>query len=75
MASFRTMFTNIRSIYSLGELSEILGYSRSYIHDVEKGRRMPSVEMIERISNSRLRHPYNRKAWHLVGAREHGWDV
>lgn len=55
--------------------AEQLGYSAQYLCDLERGRRMPSVELVNRICEWRGCGPKGRRDWHVAGARAHGWNV
>ena len=52
-----------------------LGISSQYLCDIEKGRRIPSVELVERIVTYLGRGPAGRREWHVAAAVAHGWDV
>ena len=75
--SFAEMLTTIRTGHELSqkELAAALGISPQYVHDLEHGRRLPSVKVIERICDHFRRGPQGRSDWHVAGARAHGWDV
>lgn len=75
--TFVQMIREIRTGYELSqqEFAERLGYSPQYICDLEKGRRLGSVEFVERVCDIFKRGPKGRKEWHLAAARSHGWDV
>jgi transcriptional regulator with XRE-family HTH domain len=55
--------------------AECIGISPQYLSDLERGRRLPSVAVVNRICTYMGRGPQGRKAWHLAGARAHGWEV
>jgi len=50
-----------------------LGISPSYLSDLERGNRMPSVALIEKLCE--LPHGPSNKTWHRIGAGCHGWNV
>ena len=57
------------------KLANDLGFSSQYLCDLEKGRRLPTVKFIDKICDYLSRGPAGRKAWHLAGARAHGWKI
>lgn len=57
------------------EMAELLGYTPQYLCDLEKGRRLGSVEFVNRICDWLGRGPKGRLEWHRAGARSHGWEV
>lgn len=57
------------------DFAEELGFTPQYVCDLEKGRRLGSVEFVNRVCNWIEIGPKGRKEWHLAGARSHGWDV
>lgn len=57
------------------QLAEALGYTPQYICDLEHGRRLGSVEFVNRMCDWLGRGPVGRKEWHRAAARSHGWDV
>lgn len=62
---------------TLKELAKDLGLSMSYLHELEKGTRNPSVKNVRsiiqflRAQNGRVSEEY----WHKLAARTHGWKV
>ena len=52
-----------------------LGISPSYLCDLESGRRLPSVGIVQSICWGAGCGEAGRRRWHLAGARAHGWDV
>lgn len=57
------------------DLARDLSISPQYLCDLEKGRRMPSVVLVERICKYLSRGPKGRRDWHIAGAKSHGWEV
>ena len=57
------------------ELAEALGFTPQYLCDLEKGRRLGSVEFVNRLCDWMGRGPKGRAEWHRAGARSHGWEV
>lgn len=59
------------------QLAEKLGISPQYICDLESGRRMPSVHVVDMIADKLgpIRGDAYRQRWHRLGAMAHGWDV
>lgn len=60
---------------TLASAAQSLGISPPYLHDLKEGRRLPSVEMVEKICAWMGRGPKGRLEWHLAGAEAHGWKV
>lgn len=58
---------------SLRGFARSLGISAGYLCDLEKGRRKPSVNVIEKLCHCPVGP--STKRWHLMGARTHGWKV
>lgn len=57
------------------EFAEALGFTPQYLCDLEKGRRLGSVEFVNRVCEWMGRGPKGRTEWHRAGARSHGWEV
>lgn len=57
------------------DFAEALGFTPAYLCDLEKGRRLGSVEFVNKLCKWMGRGPRGRKEWHQAGARSHGWDV
>jgi hypothetical protein len=55
--------------------SKGIGISPQYLHDLKEGRRLPSVEVVNKICDWLGRGPEGRLAWHRAGATAHGWKV
>ena len=75
--TFIDMLIEIRAGHELSQkaLAELLGFTPQYLCDLEKGRRLGSVEFVNRICDVFSRGPKGRKEWHLAAARSHGWEV
>lgn len=75
--TFREMLIEIRTGYEMSqkELAEALGFTPQYLCDLEKGRRLGSIEFVERLCVHFSRGPKGRREWHVAAARSHGWDV
>lgn len=52
-----------------------LGFTPQYICDLEKGRRLGSVEFVNRLCDWLGADDRGRKQWHLAAARSHGWNI
>ena len=57
------------------EFAQALGFTPQYLCDLEKGRRLGSVEFVDRVCDWLGQGPICRMEWHRAGARSHGWDV
>lgn len=75
MTEFQAMLIEVRSNFQQKQFAESLGYSPQYQHDLEKGRRLPSVAYVNRLCESLGRGPKGRLAWHRAAAKAHGWEV
>lgn len=75
--TFREMLIEIRAGYELSQkdMAARLDITPQYLCDLENGRRLGSVEVVERICKTFSRGPKGRKEWHVAAARSHGWDV
>lgn len=75
--TFREMLLEIRKGNELSQkdFAEALGFTAQYLNDLEHGRRLGSVEFVERLCKWAGRGPKGRREWHVAGARSHGWDV
>ena len=58
---------------TLRGFAKALGMSPTYLSDLENGKRMPSINVIEKLCHCPVGP--STKRWHLMGARAHGWDV
>lgn len=52
-----------------------LNVSAQYVCDLEKGRRLGSVQHVDAICDLIGAWPAMRKEWHQAGARAHGWKI
>ena len=57
------------------DMAKALKISPQYYHDLEHGRRLPSVAITEAICKYLGRGPKGRLEWHTAGARAHGWAI
>jgi transcriptional regulator with XRE-family HTH domain len=75
--TFVEMLLEIRAGHELSqqEMAARLGFTPQYLCDLEKGRRLGSVEFVNRLCDAFSRGPKGRKEWHLAAARSHGWEV
>ena len=75
--SFQEMFCTllVSGTFSQPEMAKTLGISPAYFNDVLHGRRAPSVKLVNRICEYVGCKTTGRRAWHLAGARAHGWEV
>lgn len=75
--TFREMLIEIRTGYELSQkdMAARLDITPQYLCDLEHGRRLGSVEVVERICKVFGRGPKGRREWHVAAARSHGWDV
>lgn len=75
--TFREMLLEIRNGHEMTQkdMAKRLGITPQYLCDLEQGRRLGSVEVVERICEAFGRGPKGRREWHVAGARSHGWDV
>lgn len=74
---FVEMLAELRAGYELSQkrMAELVGVSPQYQHDLEKGRRLPSVAYVDKLCEAFGRGPRGRAQWHRAGARAHGWSV
>ena len=61
--------------FTLADIAKPLGISPQYLHDLENGRRKPTVKLVNRICEYMGRKTQGRLAWHLAAARAHGWEI
>lgn len=75
--TFKEMLIEIRTGYELSQkdMAARIGITPQYLHDLEHGRRLGSVAVVESICKVFERGPKGRKEWHVAAARSHGWDV
>lgn len=57
------------------ELAAALGFSSQYLCDIEYGRRLGSVEFVNRVCDWLQCDDEARRRWHRAGARSHGWEI
>lgn len=57
------------------KFAKSISISPQYFNDLEQGRRLPSVEVTNRICHYLGRGPKGRLEWHLSAARAHGFEV
>jgi transcriptional regulator with XRE-family HTH domain len=57
------------------DFAAVLDFTPQYVCDLEKGRRLGSVEFVNRLCDWLGADDRGRKQWHLAGARSHGWNV
>lgn len=60
---------------TLSEMARPLEVSPQYFHDLERGRRTPSVAFVDRLCAYLGRGPLGRLEWHRAAAEAHGWQV
>ena len=73
--TFSEMLKEVRRDRTQQEFAKALAISTQYLHDLEHGRRKPSVNVTNRICEYLGRGPKGRLAWHTAAAREHGFEV
>jgi DNA-binding XRE family transcriptional regulator len=75
--TFREMLIAVREGQDLDQktFAEHIGITAQYLCDLEKGRRLGSVAIVNRICEMLGRGPKGRREWHVAGARSHGWEV
>lgn len=73
--TFIEMLLEIRKRHSQKVVAKGIGYSVQYVSDLERGRRLPSVAVVDAICNWMGRGPKGRQAWHIAGAQANGWKV
>lgn len=60
------------------QLAERLGLSPQYVCDLESGRRMPSVNVVDAIvakCGPKIGGDVYRRRWNKLGAMAHGWKL
>lgn len=75
--AFVEMLRGVRTALEMQQQDFAAGIkiSPQYLHDLERGRRLPSVAVVEKICHYLSRGPKGRREWHRAGARAHGWSV
>jgi DNA-binding XRE family transcriptional regulator len=74
--TFVEMFKIVRNEAKItrSDFARDLGISKQYFCDLEHGRRMPSVALVNKIC-ALGRDSRGRLEWHIAGAQAHGWEV
>jgi len=73
--TFVQMFQEICTIFGNKQIAEKLCISEQYVCDLRKGRRLPSVNVVNSICTFMGRGPMGVAEWHHAGASAHGWKV
>lgn len=75
--TFREMLTTVldEMELSLTKAAPQIGISIAYLHDLKSGRRLPSVDVTNKICDWLSRGPAGRAEWHRAGAKAHGWNI
>lgn len=75
--SFAERITALRTAKKLSQkdFAKAIGFTPQYVCDLENGRRLGSVEFVERVCDWLECRADLRRAWHVAGARSHGWNV
>ena len=73
----RVMMLDARNKLKLSQkdFAESLGFTPQYVCALENGRRLGSVEFVERVCDLLKVKPAKRREWHVAGARAHGLIV
>lgn len=73
----REMISDLRTAKRMkqAELAAALEISPQYLCDVELGRRLGSVDLVNKICEFTRAKGAKRTKWHLAAARAHGWEV
>ena len=77
MVLLREMIGHVRRTRRLSQkdLAKALCITPQYLCDIEHGRRLGSVEVVERLCVMLRLTEQQRRKWHQAGARSHGWEV
>lgn len=77
VVELRSMMIDARNAAGLSQKdwAERLGFTPQYICDLEQGRRLGSVQFVERVCDVLQLSPRQRREWHEAGARAHGWII
>ena len=77
MNTFSTMLTTARNgmEFSKKDFAALIGVSGQYLGDLERGRRLPSVAVVEKICDKLGRGPLGIQEWNIAGAKAHGWKI
>lgn len=75
--NFREMVRAARECLTMSQkdFAEALGFTAQYLCDLEKGRRLGSVEFVNRVCNYIEVGPTSRRRWHVAAAKSHGWEI
>ena len=75
--TFVEMLTQARTSREIQQkdFAAALNFTPQYVCDLEKGRRLGSVEFVNRLCDWLGANDRERKKWHLAGARSHGWNI
>lgn len=73
--TFIDMLKEVRKRHSQKVIADGIDYSVQYVSDLENGRRLPSVAVVNAICRWMGRGPKGRLEWHLAAARANGWEV
>jgi DNA-binding XRE family transcriptional regulator len=72
----------MNSAFTQKEMAAILRISPTYLHDLEKGRRLPSIRVADALAQLEhdlypQGHSLNEceEFWHEHAARTHGWKL
>lgn len=79
-ATFTERFIQLRADYGMSrkEFAACIGISPQYLCDLEHGRRLPSIRVVHNICDHFIVGRglvVARRAWHMAGARAHGWEI
>lgn len=84
MGSFSAHLWSMRinAAFTQKEMAARLGISPQYLHDLEKGRRMPSTRLADALAQLEHElypqgHSFKQcqEFWHECAARTHGWKI
>lgn len=74
-STFADMLLEVCERHGQKAVAAGIGYSVQYVSDLVRGRRQPSVAVVNAICKWMGRGPKGRLAWHAAGARANGWEV
>lgn len=57
------------------QLADKLRLSKQYLNDIEKMRKLPSINFVKKLTCSGLVAKDTAQVLHTVAARAHGWEV
>ena len=60
---------------TLEEFGKRIGYSASYVSDIERGARKPSPEFVTKFCNGMEMSASELEIWHRLGAKADGWKI